>query len=124
MQNGGLSHILSSQGMGGLAGMPGSLGGALGGPGGLGRGSQMPPYGQGMPLQGAQIGLQNKQISNLWMNSNPNMNQFRKEAQELEEEVAAEDEDDMGVMETYSNYMPSKLKVRTMRLRSLESRKL
>ena len=28
-----------------------------------------------------------------------------------EEEVAAEDEDDMGVIETYANYMPSKLKV-------------
>ena len=29
-----------------------------------------------------------------------------------DEEVAAEDEDDMGVIETYSNYMPTKLKVR------------
>jgi hypothetical protein len=29
-----------------------------------------------------------------------------------DEEAAAEDEDDMGVIETYSNYMPTKLKVR------------
>ena len=28
-----------------------------------------------------------------------------------DEEVAAEDEEDMGVIETYSNYWPSKLKV-------------
>ena len=28
-----------------------------------------------------------------------------------DEEIAAEDEEDMGVIETYSNYMPSKLKV-------------
>lgn len=28
-----------------------------------------------------------------------------------DEEVAAEDEEDMGVIETYSNYKPSKLKV-------------
>ena len=30
-----------------------------------------------------------------------------------DEEIAAEDEEDMGVIETYSNYMPSKLKVRS-----------
>merc|ERR1712115_539239 len=28
-----------------------------------------------------------------------------------DEEIAAEDEEDMGVIETYSNYMPSKLKI-------------
>ena len=28
-----------------------------------------------------------------------------------DEEVAAEDEEDMGVIETYSNYTPAKLKV-------------
>ena len=34
------------------------------------------------------------------------------EANQEDEEIAAEDEEDMGVIETYSNYMPSKLKVR------------
>ena len=33
------------------------------------------------------------------------------EANLEDEEIAAEDEEDMGVIETYSNYMPSKLKV-------------
>ena len=33
------------------------------------------------------------------------------EASQEDEEIAAEDEEDMGVIETYSNYMPSKLKV-------------
>ena len=33
------------------------------------------------------------------------------EANQEDEEIAAEDEEDMGVIETYSNYMPSKLKV-------------
>ena len=28
-----------------------------------------------------------------------------------DEEIAAEDEEDMGIIETYSNYMPTKLKV-------------
>ena len=32
-----------------------------------------------------------------------------------DEEIAAEDEEDMGVIETYSNYMPSKLKVNLTR---------
>ncbi len=54
--------------------------------------------------------LQSRQISNLWQGE---MTAFRPEAIATEEEeVAAEDEDDMGVIETYSNYMPSKLKVR------------
>ena len=34
------------------------------------------------------------------------------DANQEDEEIAAEDEEDMGVIETYSNYMPSKLKVR------------
>ena len=33
--------------------------------------------------------------------------------QQQDDEIAAEDEEDMGVIETYSNYMPSKLKVTT-----------
>ena len=34
-----------------------------------------------------------------------------KDNDQEDEEVAAEDEEDMGVIETYSNYKPSKLKV-------------
>ena len=34
-----------------------------------------------------------------------------KDTDQEDEEVAAEDEEDMGVIETYSNYKPSKLKV-------------
>ena len=34
------------------------------------------------------------------------------ETNQEDEEIAAEDEEDMGVIETYSNYMPSKLNVR------------
>lgn len=56
------------------------------------------------------LALQSRQISNLWMNSVPNYSRAAAEVQE-DEEVAAEDEDDMGVIETYSNYMPTKLKV-------------
>ena len=33
------------------------------------------------------------------------------EGNQEDEEIAAEDEEDMGVIETYSNYMPTKLKV-------------
>ena len=40
---------------------------------------------------------------------------------EVDEEVAAEDEDDMGVIETYSNYMPTKLKVR-LKLRNFSNK--
>ncbi len=54
--------------------------------------------------------LQAKQVSSLWMNNPYRVQPTRAEALE-EEEVAAEDEDDMGVIETYSNYMPSKLKI-------------
>lgn len=53
---------------------------------------------------------QSRQISDLWMNSNPAFAMRGRENTE-DEEVAAEDEDDMGVIETYSNYMPKKLKV-------------
>ena len=38
-----------------------------------------------------------------------------------DEEVAAEDEEDMGVIETYSNYKPSKLKVTFFIWQILES---
>merc|ERR1719402_865266 len=34
-----------------------------------------------------------------------------RQGEQEDEEVAAEDEEDMGVIETYSNYKPSKLKV-------------
>lgn len=54
--------------------------------------------------------LQRNQISNLWMTNAPGAYQ-RTEPGAEDEEVAAEDEDDMGVIETYSNYMPPKLKV-------------
>lgn len=51
--------------------------------------------------------LQSRQISNLWLNSG-----YRHQGESQEdEEVANEDEDDMGVIETYSNYWPSKLKI-------------
>ena len=55
--------------------------------------------------------FQGKQISSLWMNNAPGPYRGPADSQE-DEEVAAEDEDDMGVIETYSNYMPTKLKVR------------
>ena len=44
------------------------------------------------------------------MNNAPGPYRGPADSQE-DEEVAAEDEDDMGVIETYSNYMPTKLKV-------------
>lgn len=63
---------------------------------------------------GLQTGaLKSGQISSLWMNSNISSGGYdRLRADQAEdEEVAAEDEEDMGVIETYSNYMPAKLKV-------------
>merc|ERR1719402_465509 len=49
----------------------------------------------------------------MWMQGRGGMPPgFSRGAMEQEdEEVAAEDEEDMGVIETYSNYKPSKLKV-------------
>ncbi len=64
---------------------------------------------------GAPPGLNMKQISDLWR-TNVHSSMVRPNPAAMmgmteEEEVAAEDEEDMGVIETYSNYMPSKLKV-------------
>jgi hypothetical protein len=112
MQNGELARMMGMNGMNGMnnpfsmyggGGMPG-----FGAMGGLGL-----PGGPGTSLLNrAAVGLQSKQISNLWMNNAPES--FRAASAEAteDEEAAAEDEDDMGVIETYSNYMPTKLKVR------------
>ena len=81
--------------------------GAVGGMPGMGG-----PLGQAGAAAAA--GLQRSQISNLWMTNAPGAYQ-RQEPGAEDEEVAAEDEDDMGVIETYSNYMPTKLKVRIKR---------
>ena len=56
--------------------------------------------------------FQKGQISSLWMTNAPERYRAPSaiDAQE-DDEAAAEDEDDMGVIETYSNYMPKKLKV-------------
>lgn len=88
----------------GLSGgaMYGSGGGPLGLPG-------MGPT--GVVPNSIPQGLQRSQISNLWMTNAPGAYQ-RQDPSAEDEEVAAEDEDDMGVIETYSNYMPTKLKVR------------
>uniref|UniRef100_A0A0K2TS10 Protein strawberry notch n=1 Tax=Lepeophtheirus salmonis TaxID=72036 RepID=A0A0K2TS10_LEPSM len=59
-----------------------------------------------MPTSGA---LRQNQINNLWMNNVPNP--FKADSNAEDEEVAAEDEEDMGVIETYSNYKPPKLKI-------------
>ncbi len=60
----------------------------------------------GAPVPGMGA-LQARQISDLWRN---NVNPIMRVQGGEDEEVAAEDEEDMGVIETYSNYMPSKLK--------------
>ncbi len=92
--------------MGGLSGSSGSPFSQMSG------GGMLPPVSAGGSFGAAAsaMGLQSRQISNLWMNK---PSALRRDAPGLQEdeEVAAEDEDDMGVIETYSNYMPSKLKV-------------
>jgi len=89
--------------LGGMGGMPG-LAGLMGGMGGM----------PGM------AGLNSGQISNMWggmagrgqLPGMGGMGGFNRGMMEQEdEEVAAEDEEDMGVIETYSNYKPTKLKV-------------
>lgn len=56
--------------------------------------------------QGWAGGLSGKMVSQLWMNDESKMNQMSTVHEE--EEV---DDDDMGVAETYADYMPSKLKL-------------
>ena len=117
MQNGGLSRMLPGQNNpysiwsgGGVTGM-GAMGMA-----GMGLQSKNDPYAP----------LNSKQLSNLYstgkysmsgMSSGvmaggyPGMMGFAK-AEPEDDEVAGDDEEDMGVIETYSNYWPVKLKVR------------
>ncbi|CAB4057791.1 Protein strawberry notch homolog 2,Protein FORGETTER 1,Protein strawberry notch,Protein strawberry notch homolog 1 [Lepeophtheirus salmonis] len=61
------------------------------------------------PLPNPFRALRQNQINNLWMNNVPNP--FKADSNAEDEEVAAEDEEDMGVIETYSNYKPPKLKI-------------
>eukprot|EP00094_Tigriopus_californicus_P001238 TCALIF_01199-PA protein Name:"Similar to sno Protein strawberry notch (Drosophila melanogaster)" AED:0.08 eAED:0.09 QI:0/0/0/0.88/1/1/9/0/1282 len=93
LQNGGLSRLMGMNpySMSGMSGFPPGMNNyALGSGGGIMSGP-----------------LQSRQISNLWLNSG-----YRHQGESQEdEEVANEDEDDMGVIETYSNYWPSKLKI-------------
>ncbi len=124
IQNGGLSLMLS-QGYSSFGNTLGGLGiGPLGGPVGGPAGSLVGSSGNGLmgPTLGAGVGtgegvarsagpgmgvLQVRQISDLWRN---NVHPVMRGQGGEDEEVAAEDEEDMGVIETYSNYMPSKLR--------------
>merc|ERR1719319_1901610 len=63
---------------------------------------------QGMGMQGMQQGMGG---GNMPMNNSQLSNMGGRGMMEEDDEVAAEDEEDMGVIETYSNYKPSKLKV-------------
>jgi len=71
--------------------------------------------GMGMPSMGGMGGgmpMNNSQLSNMWGGmAGRSMPMGGRGMMEEDEEVAAEDEEDMGVIETYSNYKPSKLKV-------------
>ncbi|KAJ9587310.1 hypothetical protein L9F63_019166, partial [Diploptera punctata] len=58
-------------------------------------------------LLGQSGGLSGKTVSQLWMNDESKISDFSVSVQE-EEEV---DDEDMGVAETYADYMPSKLKL-------------
>merc|ERR1719186_1998362 len=60
----------------------------------------------GMP--GMRPGMQQQNMQNLWMQQNMQAMARRGRMEQEDEEVAAEDEEDMGVIETYSNYKPSK----------------
>jgi len=88
---------------------PFSMMGAMGG---------MPGMAGLMGMPGMQ-GLNSGQISNMWGGmagrgglSGMGMGGFNRGMMEQEdEEVAQEDEEDMGVIETYSNYKPPKLKI-------------
>ena len=116
MQNGGLSRMLGSNN-------PYSLwsGGGVTGTGPLqipGMSNKIDPY---APLNAKQLQnlystgrLSNQQMSaGQLAGGNMNFNaMFGPTKQEQEDdEVAADDEEDMGVIETYSNYWPTKLKV-------------
>lgn len=116
MQNGGLSRMLGSNN-------PYSLwsGGGVTGTGPLqipGMSNKVDPY---APLNSKQLQnlystgrLSNSQMSvGQLAGGNMNFNSmFGPTKQEQEDdEVAADDEEDMGVIETYSNYWPTKLKV-------------
>jgi len=90
---------------------PYSLMGSMQGKG-LGMGG-MNPF-SGLPGGLSAAGLSNmtpSMISNLYMQGGLNRGQFPRMMEQDDEEVAAEDEDDMGVIETYSNYKPPKLNV-------------
>ena len=93
--------------------------------------NQPSPYASalGMPggsLTGGMPSLNRSQISNLWSTGPLPGSSFSRGAggafgiggqygagssTQEEDEVAAEDEEDMGVIETYSNYWPAKLKI-------------
>ena len=120
MQNGGLSRMLGGQNN------PYSLwsGGGVTGTGplqmaGMANAAKLDPYAP----------VNSKQLQDLWAMGRINTQQmpgnqmqggnmnfsgmFGPSKQELEDdEVAADDEEDMGVIETYSNYWPTKLKVK------------
>merc|ERR1719319_678465 len=68
-------------------------------------------------MGGGNMPMNNSQLSNMWGGMagkgayNPMPPMGGRGMMEEDDEVAAEDEEDMGVIETYSNYKPSKLKV-------------
>ena len=124
MQNGGLSSILQNP-YNFLSG------------GGITSSSATAP-GSSL-LKNSNVQLSRSQISNLWANGPPtglmgniprmgpyggafgmsgNMSSYMPRGPMMtagapteDDEIAAEDEEDMGVIETYSNYMPAKLKI-------------
>ncbi|KAG8237954.1 hypothetical protein J437_LFUL016299 [Ladona fulva] len=63
--------------------------------------------------QGWAGGLSGKTVNQLWMKEENKMNPLAAAAAVggVEEEEGAEDDEDMGVAETYADYMPSKLKL-------------
>merc|ERR1719350_1941931 len=67
---------------------------------------------QGMGGMGGGMPMNNSQLSSMWGGMpGRSMQMGGRGMMEEDEEVAAEDEEDMGVIETYSNYKPTKLKV-------------
>ena len=100
---------------GGMMGVMGPLSGAGGGPFATAAGNT-PLMGPMLAAAGGGPVLQTKQISDLWRNTVHPIMRAGPQGPGEDEEVAAEDEEDMGVIETYSNYMPSKLKVGETRI--------
>lgn len=106
IENGGINANMMMNpfimgGIGGLGGMAGLAG--MPGMGGLMAQAGMQPGGPGA----------NQNISNLWMQGGMGgmgmgRGLSRGGMEQEDEDVAAEDEEDMGVIETYSNYKPSK----------------